>query len=434
MNKHILPPKGTILGQLRFFEIYDEFDGPKCFTVINEMNQLYLVYWGGLFKEKAYTSWLYAPISEKRLDSVRRGHIKFRDVFLTPETGMIYEAKQEVGHRKFLVFAYQNKGEFLKLNIPPESFKIDPDEIEAIAPEASWNFELKISKASSSPEISIVTKVLDTLCDVIQALMKDDSREVPKFHPLTAKYGSFEVKLGTNSHEKASLAVEQLNAILSDKERLDFNLKNLGLDPYRLKDFLDVTSQNKLNLRLSPKTAELLKEPIDINYKGLIETVKQLEQSTAAFIDSNKVPQANNIDRVIEIVERRLNGEKLLPENIDGLSSKRQVRYYIDAAYCLGLLTKNSTVTSPGRKLCTIGIKTGQYEYLADRFESSDFGWTWMKWSKVNNIKDLNPDSAELFVQECVQGLTTSTAKRRSTTLSKWVKVLKDHRRDYNDG
>jgi hypothetical protein len=83
--------------------------------------------------------------------------------------------------------------------------------------------------------------------------------------------------------------------------------------------------------------------------------------------------------------------------------------------------------------LCHKNNKVAEYEYLAGRFESSDFGWAWMKWAKVNDIGELDPSSAEEFVRECVKGLNDATSARRATSLTSWLKILKSHRREYTE-
>lgn len=87
-----------------------------------------------------------------------------------------------------------------------------------------------------------------------------------------------------------------------------------------------------------------------------------------------------------EVVQLRLDGKKLKHQDIEGINSERQVSYYVNAAWCLGLLNKNKTVSSPGRVLCKKASMVAKYQYLAERMESSDFGWAWMKWAKVDRI------------------------------------------------
>jgi len=132
-------------------------------------------------------------------------------------------------------------------------------------------------------------------------------------------------------------------------------------------------------------------------------------------------------------VQLRLDGKKLKHEDIEGINSERQVSYYVNAAWCLGLLNKNKTVSSPGRVLCKKASMVAKYQYLAERMESSDFGWAWMKWAKVDSLAELDPSSAEAFIRECVNGLNRDTIPRRSNSLSTWLSTLQEHARVYSD-
>lgn len=426
---NILPRK-TMLGNLEYYEIYDDFDGPKCFSAKNNLGQLFLVYWHGTYRTENITSWLFSPISPKRLDALRRQEFSIRNVYTDAEQ-CVYLVKHGFDGKKADLQIIDTQ-QLEQYNLPPDNFYIEPDEIEVCAPEADWNFELRIAKKNSgSPDSSMVTKIIDALSAIVGSLMDDESREIPKLYPLTAAHGSFEVKLGTNNHLKSSVAIEQLASLLEDSSNIDSKLKDIGLDPYRLKELLDIANQYSLKLELKPKTYDVLKNNISIDHKNMGILIDSLKASTTTFIDSGKVPQANDLDRVIEIVCRIVDGEKIRHENIDGLSSHRQVQYHTDAAYCLGLLNKNLSVTSAARFLASVENKEIQYKFLADRFESSEFGWAWMKWSQVNRMSELDESTARNFISECVKGLNGSTTNRRASTLATWLVKLKGYSRNY---
>ncbi|MFT6348247.1 MAG: hypothetical protein ACJAYB_001251 [Psychromonas sp.] len=425
-------PQNTQLGKLKLFEIYDDFEGPKCFSVKNNLEQLFLVYWSGDLHYESVTTWLYSPISHKRLDELRRQKFSIRDVYLEPEQ-CVYNIKIPFDASNDSVCSMLTSEQVLLTNLPPNIFYLEPAEIEVCAEEADWNFELLIAKKSktlSSVSTSVVTKVINVLSAVIESLMEDDTREIPKLYPLTATFGSFEVKLGTNYPEKSSVAIEQLNALLSNTTSLDENLKNLGLDPYKLKDLLEIVSEDTLELTLKPKTYEYLQNHISIKSDELAPSIEVLKKSTATFIDSSLVPQSSDIDRIIDVVCRKVNGEFIQHDDIEGISSIRQVQYHTAAAYCLGLLNKNQSVTSAGRFLHHKESKNARYQYLSERFESSDLGWAWMKWANVNNIYDVQENTAKEFIKDCVKGLNSETSKRRASTISSWLRIFKKYSRD----
>jgi len=427
-------PLDTFLGKLEFFEVYDEFDGPKCFSVINNLKQFYLVYWAGFLDDKRSDSWLYSSISENRLDRVRRNEETVRNVFVEPELNTFYVLTSTSDRHSFVDFI--SRSEICNYNLPPQTFVIEEDEIEVVSKESDWHFELKIRKRTdihALPDRTMVTRVIDAFSEIIECLMNDGTRKIPKVFPKSAIPGSFEVKLETNDSEAASIAIEEFRNILSDAGNLSENLKSATLDPYRVKELIEIIEQHNLQLVITPKTFEYLNAAIMIEKDTHSDLMELLEDSTSVLVDSIMVPQANCLERVIDVVKLRAKGEQLDENKIEGINSKRQVDYHTDAAYCLGLLKKNLSVTSAGRYLVSKESKISQYEFLADRFESSDFGWGWIKWSGVKNMCDLNEDTAQQFISECVNGLNNETAARRSSTIARWLRELKPYRRDYSN-
>lgn len=424
-------PNDTYLGRLTFFEIYEDFFGPKCFSVKDELQQLYLVYWSGDYEDGKYTKWVYMPVSQKILDELLREEYSFHKAFSNSKRLLIVSINS---NGKTTIEPLSSPNHHF-VNLPPVDFSIDVSEIQFVAPESKWDFNLRIAKKSGngSPADSAVTKVLDAFGEIIRSLMRNEHNKQPTIYPLTAGYSSFDVKLGTSNQERAAVAIELLETILSgDANNIEEKLDELGMDPYRLKDLLDIVNSEKLELTLKSKTSDTLKKPITIGSNNLLPVIKKLEESTTILIDSLKVPQANCLDRVVDIVKLRVNGEELKHELIEGITSDRQVQYHTHAARCLGLLNNNNTITAAGRVLAQKTSKVAQYQYLADRVESSDFGWAWMKWAKVENITDLDPDSAEIFIRECVRGLRRTSIIRRASSLSSWITILKKYRREYS--
>jgi hypothetical protein len=425
-------PKDTILGRLKIFEIYDEFYGPKCFSVRDDLQHLYLVYWSGDYDNGTCTKWVYMPVSTKILDELLREEYTFHKAFTNSK-------------RLMLISTFANKELYTMIdplteinidsaNLPPKDFSIDPDEIQSFAPEAKWDFNLRIAKKSGndSPADGAVTDALDSFSEVVRSMMRDSNNLKPSLHPLTADYGSFDVKLGSSNQERAAVAIELLESLLADESELENRLEEYNIDPYRLKNLLDIVSINKLDLTLKSKTSNILKKPISINAVKLKPIIEKLEKVTLTIIDSLKVPQANCLDRVIIIVKHRVERGELKHQLIDGIGSQRQVQYHTHAARCLGLLNQDNTVTTAGRVLAQKCSKDAQYEFLADRVESSDFGWAWMQWAGVKSLSELDPDSSKQFVVRCVKGLKRTSIDRRASSLTTWIKLLKPYRREYS--
>lgn len=82
-------PEATILGDLHLVETFIDYDGPRVFSCVSATGQYFIAGWAEEHPE--YDLWLYLPISEARLISVRSGGITLREAFVRPE-GLVYSA------------------------------------------------------------------------------------------------------------------------------------------------------------------------------------------------------------------------------------------------------------------------------------------------------------------------------------------------------
>lgn len=81
-------PEGTVLGELHLEETFVEYDGPRVFSCVSATDQHFIAGWAEEHPE--YDMWLYLPVSEARLISVRSGGLTLRDAFERPE-GLVYQ-------------------------------------------------------------------------------------------------------------------------------------------------------------------------------------------------------------------------------------------------------------------------------------------------------------------------------------------------------
>lgn len=423
----MLPLKKTErLGKLELYEIFDDFDGPKFFSVRNDLNEYYLVYWSGDYKHLNATKWLFLRVSETRLSKIRNLSISVNEAYLKPERDLLCVTQSFDGSISSIVEATQENA-----NFPPQDFYFDPDEIESIHPESEWIFELGIHKKSTSPDTILVTRVIDSITSIIEDLIELSGRSESKLYPLTAKYGSFKVRLGSNHAVETEDAIRKLVCLLDSPNSDNDYYQQFRIDPYKMQELFDLIETSKVEVRLNTKNPEVINETVKINAQNTIRVRSAINATDAVFVGSIKVPQANDLDRVLDIVCKKASGASISHDDVEGISSERQVRYHTDAAYTLGLMERNTAITSAGLFLASLEYPDQRYRFIADRFESSDVGWAWMKWAGVNSLKDINPHSAKDFILNCVKGLNDETAGRRSSTLSRWLEVLAPHCRDY---
>ena len=92
-------PDNSPLGELRFGEIYEYYDGPVLFSCRNAAEQVFLA----VSVEDSDTSrrWLYCPVSRRRLAEIERGTIELRSAFTAAETGFVYEVKFDSAGESF---------------------------------------------------------------------------------------------------------------------------------------------------------------------------------------------------------------------------------------------------------------------------------------------------------------------------------------------
>lgn len=80
-------PRGTVLGDLELLETFIFYDGPRVFSCRSLTDQLYIAAWAEEGEDA--DQWLYAPVSQRRLNLIRSGGMTLRSAFTRPE-GFVY--------------------------------------------------------------------------------------------------------------------------------------------------------------------------------------------------------------------------------------------------------------------------------------------------------------------------------------------------------
>lgn len=84
-----LLPQATILGNLEILEVYEFYDKPCLFSCRNVAGQIFLSVW---IDETSYSnSWLYVPVSLRRLQQITAGGMDLKNAFLEAEDGFVFE-------------------------------------------------------------------------------------------------------------------------------------------------------------------------------------------------------------------------------------------------------------------------------------------------------------------------------------------------------
>lgn len=424
-------PKKTCLGSLYISEVYEYYDGPKLFCAKNKTSQAFLSYWCDSSPGREYDGWLYMPVSEKRLEQVRRAEISIKDAF---------EKHEDVIYLAYVFYSENNKDtvELKELAtllvdgfIPEDDFFVEQDSIEFISKnEIEWNHDVRIARDSrnTNPSAESVSAIIGTWTTLFEGAMNFLSKS-QKLYPAYAVPGSFEVKFNTSNNEIASDVLYKVTSIFNDStledEALSQKLYSVGIQVSDLKEFFDSMDYYGVEIDVSPKIFLGDIKPCSLRKDDVNRWRARLESIYGCVLGTNKIPQADELENVIRLLQLRADSKEFSEENF-GLVD-RQIRYYKDAAVLLGYLTKNSSLTSQGRYLLEHSELDDRMRLIASSFKATDCALAWKKWSKEQDITKLNPDSAADFILENVPGFKESTARRRAKTLAKWYTDLKEY-------
>ena len=164
---------------------------------------------------------------------------------------------------------------------------------------------------------------------------------------------------------------------------------------------------------------------LEINTTRRKALSRAAEAAVLRTIDSNAVPEADDLDRVFCIIDMVVRREEL-DAGVLGITP-RQVGYYRRAAQILGLLDDSCVLTAGGRLIARLSTIEDRLRATVVHFESSSCGDAWIRWAEKQTLKNLDPDSAFAFLRSCCPGLKESTARRRAQTLQAWYRRLEPH-------
>ncbi|NJN20301.1 MAG: hypothetical protein HC812_02700 [Leptolyngbya sp. RL_3_1] len=158
--------------------------------------------------------------------------------------------------------------------------------------------------------------------------------------------------------------------------------------------FLETLHKDKLTL-----TTEL---DLDSDSPVLVLSHSKVQDLRLALIDFNQrriesldVPQADDLNKLFKMLELMKSGESNLGYQLE--LSPRQVNYYKQAARVLDLLDERDAITSRGYYLVSLSDMAERYEIAMMLFESSPIGFAWLRYSEVQTVVDLDPESATAF-------------------------------------
>jgi hypothetical protein len=138
-------------------------------------------------------------------------------------------------------------------------------------------------------------------------------------------------------------------------------------------------------------------------------------------LTTRDIPQANSAPRLLELLQYLATGGAQHVSS--AFSHKRDRHFYLSAGRALGLLEQDSRLSRLGRWLSELrGDEAVRgFERV---FADSKLGKAWLRWQEVRTVCELDPAKAEAFLAACSK-LSRTTRKRRASTLSRWLAVVK---------
>ena len=427
-------PQSTSLGRLQLLETYDYYDGPRLFSARNAVGTTFFVLWADTTTEE--DTWLYAPVSMERLADLREGALTIRDGFLRPEDGVVYkvqQAKQTGASRVDPIGVTEIPLDCLppeddSISIPSIPSLVDNQSIQDESEAADWTRrralqQIKISRRSGHlpPALSTVTTILDSWVRLFEAVFHHQGSRA-ELLPVRAVPGSFVVDLAISDPAAAGAAFRQLVELFRRRlpsGALEEMIAEGNIPPSSYKDLLDAVCIGDVEVRVTMSAGrsegEIVLEPV---------RSKMLQRHAAkaarSRLQSDQIPQADEVRRVFRVLELASKGQEITDEQLEVVP--RQVAYYKHAGRVLGYLDESNEPTSAGLQLIRLNADQRLIS-AAMHYEGADCGSTWVAWSEVNSLAEVDPASAEEFLMD-VSDLSKSTAFRRAKTLRSWLQAV----------
>jgi hypothetical protein len=425
-------PRASQLGRLEISEIFDSYDGPRLFSAVAASGTVYLAFWIG--ESSTADTWLYVPISRRRLDEVVEGVLTLREAFSEPEDGFVYTVQTPYDLSRGSATA-QSPTEIPAELLPSSNDRLSGQRIAqtAAASQDATSQENIHGRLLQRIRIEAKKRRVVTLDAVAQCLAHWSALFTQalaavggtgRLLPLSATPGSFNVNLTVPKGEGADSALSQVRSIVGVVAGALPIPDSGAVDLPALRALLSELRKHQLMLTIAQDddNGNPL-EPITLDFRNNDNLLVRLNQlPTLSTLESSDIPQADDLDRVLRLAELVSKDRPVTPTSLDVV--ERQVAYYKHAARVLRILELDNSISPTGHQLVALQDPAEQRAVLALQFETSRCGWRWIQWCEKTSLIDIDATSAETFLAAVVPGLSPSTAKRRARTLESWCRTL----------
>jgi len=427
--------KSSIHGDLYFRSIYDYFDGPKLFSVISSRGKFLLVYW--IDEDDDDYTWVAIDITKSRLLALERKALDIYSALNEKEDKTYFKILTPFDKRKPATIETIVGDISSEIIMPDRGIHISMVEnhlaevefneiIEAGILHADYSLHIDRPKASRSLiDFTSIAPIFDTLNELLNDFISSFKIH-DKLLPVSGKPGSFIVDFNSSKFNLIEGNLKELTNRMKMRVAIGSFIKEKKIPLQALEKLFTHISNKNLIIDLSNKNSE--DEFLKISKLDADFYLKEINRLSSLDLSSWQVPQADTLTRVFSLVENIWkNG--FLDRVATGLSD-RHIAYYEDAANILGFISDSGTVTSIGQQMI-LASDDAKLSITAKCFENSHCGWTWIMWSEVENISQVNPDTAKKFLDECAVTLSETTKQRRSRTLKTWCNYLQEHYKNW---
>lgn len=444
-----------MLGTLYYGNVYEYYDEPRFFSASSSVGNKYLCYWLG--SDETGDKWLIFGVSAKKLKAIEEKKRCIRDSLLYQEetTSYIFEvAYGDDEPAKFKFFLSKDIEKHIKLPKPGLYISNTPDyedyskKLVAQAPPQEKSIEIikrknlatpnetsheihidKVSRKSKPLMMNQIIKVLNSFNDFYRSMT--DALDInSSMFPSGHREGSFILSLDVEKFEVIENELVELFELVSREADIKPFVKLKGIDTAFLLDlFYSVADSNAVfDLRNNQSGRSIVN--LSAAYAKHYINDQEFIHLADSSIRSSQVPQANDLDKLFEVVSKKASGIYITEEEVS--LTERQIQYYMHAASTLGFMDAHDTITALGRRIAQADSQTRMI-ITARCFQLCECVQAWITWAQVKNVIELDPSTATDFLIECCSTLSPSTAKRRASTLNKWYQQLSKYLPEYSE-
>ncbi|ENE7663436.1 hypothetical protein ABNY11_002499 [Enterobacter roggenkampii] len=419
------------LGDLYIVNIYEEYNGPRIFSLENKTGASFISYWIGDTEDAE--NWYLIPCSKARIISFEKKQIDLLALLSQQEQNNFYKIEYPFDLEIPATVTHLLSSQISNIKLPKPGLyvdKIKSASLSLVNENIVATHEFIVSKSNKKSKKNVLLDHVSKVCEKFSNLAlgyNNTNKITGTIQPLTARYGSFAIALHADeleSFENIFLHITEL--MINQKDITDVLRKN-DIDIRSFCDLLESINSSCVDFEL--KNLINYDKKIVIHKNNAYIYLKQLSRLSLQYISSIRVPQADSFDKIFKVIDLIWEAEAVTAEILK--VEQRHVAYYKQAAVILGLLSSSGTLTALGEKIALCGDLDMKMKLVAHAFEASDCCWAWMNWSDVKKMSDLDASSSIRFLTESCPTLSETTIKRRAQTLTTWHQKLTPYYREF---